>query len=179
MRHRPVGGPRTVVDRRRFVRIATAWLAAAPLLARALDAPAGPVVLSIGGRIRHRNAGDRAVFDMAMLAALPQTTITTRTPWFPQPRRFTGPLLRDLLALVGASGTTIRLSALNDYRVDMPFEDALRHDVVVARLLDGQPMAVRDKGPLFVIYPFDDNPELRGAVYYSRSAWQLRTIEIL
>jgi hypothetical protein len=40
-------------------------------------------------------------------------------------------------------------------------------------------MAVRDKGPLFVIYPFDARPELRGAVYYSRSAWQLRTIDVL
>jgi hypothetical protein len=60
----------------------------------------------------------------------------------------------------------------------MPFDDAQRHDVIVARLLDDKPMAVRDKGPLFVIYPFDARPELRNAIYYSRSAWQLRTIEV-
>jgi hypothetical protein len=69
--------------------------------------------------------------------------------------------------------------ALNDYRVDMPHDDAQRHDVLVARLLDGQTLSVRDKGPLLVIYPFDSRPELRSAVYYSRSAWQLRTIEVL
>jgi hypothetical protein len=40
------------------------------------------------------------------------------------------------------------------------------------------PMPVRDKGPLFVIYPFDAQPELRNAIYYSRSAWQLRSIEV-
>jgi hypothetical protein len=73
----------------------------------------------------------------------------------------------------------LRLRALNDYRVDVPWDDAQRNDPIVARLLDGEPMAVRDKGPLFLIYPFDDRPELRSAVYYSRSAWQLRTIEVI
>jgi len=38
---------------------------------------------------------------------------------------------------------------------------------------------VRDKGPLFMIYPFDAQPELRSAVYYSRSVWQLSEIEVL
>jgi hypothetical protein len=116
---------------------------------------------------------------MAMLEALPQHTVNTRTPWYAQARHFTGPLLRDVLSAAGAQGTTLRLVALNDYRVDMPFDDTQRHDVVLARLLDGQAMAVRDKGPLFVIYPFDAKAELRSAVYYSRSAWQLRTIEVL
>lgn len=152
---------------------------AAALPARALERPTGPVVLTVGGRVRIPNDGSLARFDMAMLAALPQVSFDTRTPWYAQARRFTGPLLRDVLTAVGAQGTLIRLTALNDYKVDMPFEDAQRHDVIVARLLDDRPMAVRDKGPLFVIYPFDARPELRGSVYYSRSAWQLRTIDVL
>ena len=156
-----------------------AWLAALSLPARALPAPTGPVVLSVSGRVRIHNDGQRAHFDMAMLADLPQQTIHTRTPWYPQTRQFTGPWLRDVLSAVGAQGTTLRLIALNDYRVDMPYDDAQRHDVILARLLDGQPLAVRDKGPLFVIYPFDSNPELKSAKYYSRAAWQLRTIEVL
>ena len=75
---------------------------------------------------------------MAMLEALPQQTLTTRTPWYAQARRFTGPLLRDVLSAAGAHGATLRLIALNDYQVDMPNDDAQRHDVLVARLLDGQ-----------------------------------------
>ena len=151
---------------------------AAALPATALDKPEGQVVLTITGRVRKPNHGASANFDMGMLQALPQASFATRTPWYTQARRFTGPLLRDVLAAAGAQGTTLRLMALNDYRVDMPFEDAQRHDVVVARLLDDKPMAVRDKGPLFVIYPFDARPELRSAIYYSRSAWQLRSIEV-
>jgi hypothetical protein len=147
--------------------------------ARALEPPAGVVLLSVNGRVRNANAGTGVDFDMAMLEALTQSSFTTRTPWFSQPRRFTGPLLRDVLAAAGAQGTMLRLIALHDYRVEMPIEDCRRHDVIVARLLDGQPMAVRDKGPLFVVYPFDAQPQLRSATYYTRSAWQLRAIEVL
>lgn len=146
--------------------------------ARALERPAGTVVLSVTGRVRSPNDGQAAHFDMPMLERLPQTSFTTKTPWYSQPRKFTGPLLRDVLAAAGAQGEQLRAVALNDYWVEIPFDDAQRVDMIVARLLDDRPMAVRDKGPLFMIYPFDDRPELRNPVYYNRSAWQLRTIEV-
>lgn len=171
--------PRTCPGRRRSLALGSALLLAAGLPARALERPRGTVVLTLTGRLRMPNEGDRAHFDMDMLAALPQSSFSTRTPWYAQARRFTGPLLRDVLAAAGAQGTTLRLVALNDYRVDMPVDDTRRHDVVLARLLDDRPMSVRDKGPLFVIYPFDADPALRSAVYYARSAWQLRTIDVL
>ena len=50
--------------------------------------------------------------------------------------------------------------------------------LLLARLLDDKPMAVRDKGPLFIIYPFDQHEELRTALYLSRCAWQLKAIEV-
>ena len=170
--------PPRPVHRRRACGLVLASLLGAAGSARALAPPAGPVVLEIRGRVRTPNVDTTACFDMAMLAGMPQVGFTTRTPWFAQPRHFSGPLLRDVLAAAGAQGTRLRLQALNDYRVDMPWDDAQRHDPIVARLLDGAPMAVRDKGPLFVIYPFDDRPELRSAVYYNRSAWQLRLIDV-
>lgn len=146
--------------------------------ARALPAPAAAPVLSVGGLIRKPSAGTEAVFDMAMLAGLPQHRIRTRTPWHPGTPEFTGPLLRDLLATVEAGGTVLRMSALNDYRVDIPLDDVRQYDVIVARLVDGKAIAVRDKGPLFVMYPFDVHPQLRNAVYLSRCIWQLRRIEV-
>jgi hypothetical protein len=159
-------------------RHAIAMLAACGAPAWALDAPKGKVVLSITGAISQRNAGDRADFDMDMLAALPQHSFSTRTPWYKVPRKFTGPLLRDVLAAVGATGKTLNAVALNDYKVPIPAEDAQKYPVVMARLLDGQPMAVRDKGPLFIIYPYDSDAALRSERYYSRSAWQLRTLDV-
>jgi hypothetical protein len=147
--------------------------------ALALGKPHGPVVLTLRGKVGITNDAGAAHFDMAMLEGLPQRSITTRTPWYDGPRKFTGPLLRDVLQAVGAKGTGLRAIALNDYKVDIPFEDALKFDVVMARLLDDKPMPVRDKGPLFIIYPFDDKPELRVPQYFARCAWQLRTIEIV
>jgi hypothetical protein len=164
--------------RRDVLRLGAALGACGLGTAGALEVPGGPVVLTISGRVMSPNAGPVADFDMSMLERLPQTSFTTKTPWYGQPRQFTGPLVRELLSRAGAQGTTLRMRALNDYRVDVPYEDAQRYDLIVARLLDGQPMPVRDKGPLFAVYPFDAQPELRNAVYYSRSAWQLRSIEV-
>ena len=144
----------------------------------ALDKPAGKVVLSVTGKVGQANAEGRADFDMAMLAALPQKSFTTNTPWYKTPKKFTGPLLRDVLAAAGAKGTTLVAVALNDYKIEIPYEDAQRFDMVMARLLDDQPMPTRDKGPLFIVYPYDSSADLRSERYYSRSAWQLRTLEV-
>lgn len=163
--------------RRRLLQALALW-AGVPAGARALERPGGPVVLTVSGQVRHINQGGAAEFDMPMLERLPQARFSTRTPWYAQAREFTGPLLRDVLRAAGAHGSQLRARALNDYRVDIPFDDAQRYDLIVARLLDGAPMPVRDKGPLFIVYPFDAQPELRNAVYYSRSAWQLRSIEV-
>jgi len=165
------------IPRMRFI-LAAALLIALTPSAFALDVPTGKVVLSITGEITHRNADDGAHFDMAMLEKLPQRSFTTKTPWYPEPRKFTGVLLRDLLAAVGSQGNVVRAVALNDYRVDIPVDDATRHDVLVAYWLDDKPMPVRDKGPLAIMYPFDAQPALRTAIHYSRAAWQLKLLEL-
>ena len=146
--------------------------------ADALAKPQGKVVLSVTGPVERANAGDRADVDMAMLEALPQHSFATATPWFKTPRRFSGPLLRDVLAAAGVKGSLLSAVALNDYKVEIPAEDAQRFKVLMATRLDDQPMSVRDKGPLFIIYPYDDSADLRSERYYSRSAWQLRTLAV-
>jgi hypothetical protein len=114
-----------------------------------------------------------------MLEKLPQKTFTTQTPWYPKPVTFTGPLLRDVLAAAGATkGGKIVATALNDYKTDIPFEDATKYDSIVAHRLDNKPMSVREKGPLFIVYPFDTAPELRTEMYYNRSAWQLHSLKV-
>jgi hypothetical protein len=146
--------------------------------AHALDSPKDKVILSISGSINLKNTGAQADFDMAMLAALPQHSFTTKTPWYAEPKKFTGPLLRDVLAAVGAQGKMLKAVALNNFKVEIPVEDAQQLEVIVALLMNDQPMAIRDKGPLFVIYPFETNIELQSTRYYSRSIWQLRALEV-
>ncbi|MEY4979648.1 MAG: hypothetical protein RLZZ352_1918 [Pseudomonadota bacterium] len=148
----------------------------APVLA--LDPPAGRPILTISGKIATKNAGDVARFDMKMIEALPQHSFTTSTPWYDKPVKFTGPLLADVLAAVKASGKDISAVAINDYKITIPMSDVQKYPVIVARLLDDKPMSVRDKGPLFVVFPFDSAAELRSSTYYERSIWQLKALDV-
>jgi len=143
-----------------------------------LGVPRQEVVLTITGRMSHTNRPNASVFDMAMLEALPQQAFTTQTPWQKDPIHFAGPLLRDVLTLVGASGTRIKATALNDYQIEIPVEDTQRFDVIVATRMNREPMPVRTRGPLFIVYPFDARAELRSVRYYERSIWQLRALHI-
>jgi hypothetical protein len=159
--------------------VAAAWLLlVAPAWVLASEPPSGAVLLTISGT----GMKNEARFDRAMLAALPQHSFTTRTPWYPAARKFSGPLLRDVLAAAGVQtrvkGQIIEAIAINDYKVTIPIGDALQHDLIMAHLLDDKPMTLRDKGPLFLIYPFDADEHLRNSVFYSRSAWQLKALRI-
>lgn len=164
---------------RRLFTLLLACAAASPaVFAQTLDTPKGRTILSVSGKIDAKNKGDLAVFDMAMIEALPQHSFTTRTPWYDKPVKFTGPLLSDVLAAVKASGTTLSAVAINDYKINIPVDDVARHGVLMARLIDDKPIPVRSKGPLFVVYPFDSAAELRTSVYYERSIWQLKALEL-
>ena len=174
-----LGAVAMTVSRRHLLRSAlqltpaVALAGSLPWPVQAQPAPAkGRTVLTV------QSASGSVDFDMAALEALPQRSFRTSTPWYPQPTSFTGPLLRDVLAAAGARGQTLRAVALNDYKVELPVADAERFEVIVARLLDGKPMPVRERGPLFIVYPFDTSVELKSEKYYSRSAWQLRRIEV-
>jgi hypothetical protein len=147
--------------------------------AEGLPQPEGQTLLSISGQIDNTNAEGAAHFDLAMIDALPLRETVTTTPWYEGPQRFSGPLLSDLMAAIGASGSALRIIAVNDYAASMPWADIESVPVILAVRHNGETMSVRDKGPLFVIYPFDEYPELHDEVYFSRSVWQVAAIEVL
>jgi hypothetical protein len=144
----------------------------------ALDAPKERPILAVSGKIAVKNAGETARFDMKMIEAMPQHSFTTSTPWFDKPVKFTGPLLSDVLAVVKASGSSVSAVAINDYKISIPVSDATKYKVILARLIDDKPIPVREKGPLFVVYPFDSSAELRNSTFYERSIWQLKALDI-
>jgi hypothetical protein len=137
-----------------------------------------PPALTITGKIGEAGTPGQVVLDLAALERLPQHSFSTNSPWTKKPHKYTGPLLRDVLALVKSRGTQIHAIALNEYKVTIPVEDARRFDVIVAHRIDDKPIPVRERGPFFVIYPFDRERELRSALYYGRSIWQLKSMAI-
>ena len=149
------------------------------LAAQPLPAPQGPVILTLRGTLAHANVDGTAQFDLAMLDALEQRETVTETPWHEGVQTFTGPRIASILTAAGASGTDLRIVAINDYAASMPWQDAQDHAVILASRRNGETMSVRETGPLFVIYPFDEDPALRDEVYFSRSVWQVATIEVL
>lgn len=144
----------------------------------ALQPATGKVILTIAGNVGAKNTPSAAVFDLAMLEKLPQQSFTTMTPWGKAPIKFTGPLLRDVLAAAKATGTSIKAAALNDFQTTIPLADAEKFDVILAHKMDGEAIPVKTKGPLFIVYPYDSKPELKSTVYYERSAWQLKSMTI-
>lgn len=153
-------------------------LVAGPAAAQQLAKPTGAPILSITGKIERTSDGKAALFDLASLEALGKTELATSTRWTEGVTKFEGVPMRTLLNAVGASGTEIVAIALNDYKVTIPIEDFAKYDVIMATRRDGTPMSVRDKGPLWIMYPFDQVPALKNDLYYSRCAWQLKSLEV-
>lgn len=148
------------------------------VLAEDMPAPTGEVILTVAGNISTTNGGGTLALDAELFASLPQHEFTTTTIWTDGSSTYSGVLLRDLLLAAGATGGTVTLTALNDYQITMPAADALEDGPLLANLSDGQPMSVRDKGPVWLIYPYDDVAAYRTEQTYARSIWQLTRIEI-
>ncbi|MDU8913699.1 oxidoreductase [Aestuariicoccus sp. MJ-SS9] len=146
--------------------------------ASALDPAKEQVVLTVSGAITETNAGQTAEFDLAMLKALGAVTVETSTIWTDGVQSFVGVPLDDLLAAVGAEGSMLKASAINDYAVEIPVGDAVPGGPIVAYMRNGDAMSVREKGPLWIVYPFDSTPDYQSELIYSRSIWQLDRIEV-
>ena len=143
-----------------------------------LPKPEGKVLLTLTGNIANTNADGKAVFDTASLEKLGMMSFQTTSPWYNGRTTFTGSSLQKLMDYVGAKGSVVKVTALNDYTTVIPLSDFKKYNVILALKINGEYMRVRDKGPLFIVYPYDSVPELNNQVYYSRSAWQVSRMSI-
>ena len=138
----------------------------------------GPVILTVTGLPPQDYPGGMIELDQGRLMAIGTTEITTSTIWTDAgPHRFKGVLLRDLVDFLDITAKILRLHALNDYAVESPTDEVTALAPILAHEMDGVIMTVRDKGPLWVMYPFDDGPIYRTDTTFSRSIWQLDRIE--
>ncbi len=143
-----------------------------------LGSPTGPVILSVSGSISEKNDGETAKFDRVMIEQLDWKTVETFTRWTDGPTRFSGIDLASLLEAVGAHGKDIIATALNDYSVKIPMSDAAMHNVLLALEMNGEEMKIRDKGPIWVIYPQSQEQAIQSE-FDEKMIWQLRSLEIL
>jgi hypothetical protein len=143
-----------------------------------LAPPRDRAILSVTGAIANTNAPGRADFDLANLEHLGLSRLVTWTPWTEGEIEFEGVLARRLMEAVGAAGTEIQATALNGYEQTIPLDDFQSYDVLLALRMNGAAMRVRDKGPIWIIYPWSDHPELDDFVTRGKSIWQLAAMDV-
>ena len=107
------------------------------------------------------NGTGEVVLTRAEFEALPQTEVKTQTPWTEGDHTYRGVLLRDLVKIYDLKSA----------------EDGDKYSVLLAEKQDGKALTLRNRGPLWVIYPLSDHPELNKELYHSRMVWQLTAIE--
>lgn len=151
---------------------------AGPGFSNELASPAGEVILTVTGDIAVTNQGEAAVYDLEMLKALGEVSFETSTPWTDGVQTFTGVPLKAVMENLGVADGMLKATAVNDYAVDIPVSDAVEGGPILAYLFNGEPMSVREKGPLWVVYPYDLREEYQAEVIFSRSIWQLTDLEV-
>lgn len=157
-----------------FMRLALATMAALALAAPK-PAAAEAVVLRVGSG--SSGSGMHAL-TMSDLEAMPQVVFTTSTVWTDRAVEFSGPSVATVLRAIGVTGETVRATALNDYAVDIPVS-ALEDDApIIATRIDGAHFPRREKGPLWIVYPYDSAERYQTETTYGRSIWQLRDLEV-
>lgn len=162
----------------RLIVMLLSFVIATQALASELPKPAGKVLLTLSGNIENTNEQGKTVFDIASLEKLGMVSFQTASPWYNGRTTFTGIPMKTLMEYVGAKGSVVKVTALNDYTTVIPLSDFNKYNVILALKINGEYMRVRDKGPLFIVYPYDSKPELNNQVYYSRSAWQVSRMSI-
>ena len=152
-------------------------LATLPGIASTLQPKA---LLTVSGRIGRVNNDTTNTYDFTEsdFLKLNQSSITTGTSWTPT-AVFVGPLLLDVMQAADVTSGTLTFKTLDDYSAPIPWEDLVRYGVILAHSQDGKRLSNKRWGPLWTIYPRDQNPvALKGPIAESRFIWQVNSIEV-
>ncbi len=112
------------------------------VLPAAGEAPASsPALVLVGAGVSQTK--DLTIED---LAAMPQVTVHTENEFSDGEVDYTGPLVRDVLAVMGLDRLeAVRFVAANDYFVDIPTTDFADYDVILAMTADGKALSRRSR----------------------------------
>jgi len=147
--------------------------------AKELEKPQGNVILTISGKIANKNTKESAEFSAGMLKKLGLHSFKSTNNWIAGEHIFEGIKIKDLMTYVGAMGTKLYAVALNDYSATIPLEAIIDSPALVVLNIDGEQMSVREKGPLWILYPQGDGFEkYQKAPYTNYMVWQLRSLEV-
>ena len=119
-------------------------------------------------------------FTEAAFMALANATISTSTAWTPK-SSFTGPELGVVLKAAGvlpAKTGSAHMFAIDDYEFDIPLDHIPKYKPILAHTQNGKRLDIPTRGPIFLIYPRDDFPEMKTMQGQAGYVWMVCKIEI-
>lgn len=130
-----------------------------------------PTLLRVEGENRVKE------FSRSDLDQLPQTSFKTTTIWTEGEITFSGPSLKDIMATVGVDAQSVEAVAVNDYKTIIPAKLIGDKFPIVATQRNGKPFSRRKKGPLWIIFPFDQSEDFQRELVFTSSVWQLTELQ--
>ena len=146
---------------------------AVPSYGRVRLAPAtGPAVLTVTGAA----GGSPVVVDFPGLDAVATRRYDIYEPFEKRNVAFKGVELAAVLDAAGvpASATRVRMTALDDYLVDLDMADVRKGGVILATRADGAAITVKEGGPIRIV--FRDGSEVGKNT--DRWIWSLNRLEV-
>ncbi|MBQ1202458.1 MAG: oxidoreductase [Loktanella sp.] len=128
--------------------------------------------------VNHTAEGRSVSFTYEELLALPQTEFRTSTIWTSGVDTYTGPSLAAVLDAAEMPQDDLRIFAINDYNVDFPADRIVGDTPILTIQVNGAPFSIREKGPIWLLFPFDDDHRFRTEDNFALSVWQLNQIDV-
>ncbi|WP_282176382.1 oxidoreductase [Vibrio nereis] len=123
--------------------------------------------------------GEETKFSLEQLLTHADKEIVTDTPWTNDKTTFIGVSAKEILKMTDTDQASLKVTALNDYWSTIPYSDIEQYNPIFAVKKNGDVMSIRDKGPVWVIYPLSQFDEMNNEVLHSRMVWQVRSVEIV
>ena len=140
--------------------------------------PDGEPALILSGNLSNPNVGDEIHLDLEWIKSLPTFSFVTDTPWSEGKQEFLGVRLSVLFDALDIKAKSFSALALDNYKADVDV-DWTKYPVIIAYQHNGTDISIRRLGPLRIIYPFDDYPELLNDFNIASAVWQLTHIDLL
>ena len=132
-------------------------------------------ILTIDGSVA---SAEGFKLDLASLQNFEPETFETTTIWTEGTLTFTGVPLKVLVEAAGGTGAMVVAEALNGYAVEIPMEEIEDKAPIVAYFINNETFSRRDKGPLWVVYPYDSDDRFKTETTYAYSIWQLHRLTV-
>jgi hypothetical protein len=147
-------------------------------MAGSMPEATGEVILTIDGALGADAPAGGYELDLVGLQSFAPEEFSTSTIWTEGSLKFTGVPLRELLTAAGAVGTSVTAEALNGYAVDIPIADLDDKAPIIAYFINDETFSRRDKGPLWIVYPYDRDEKYKSEISFAFSIWQLQRLTV-